>query len=249
MAKQKSNRDKIIEDMRNLLGDGMVDVELDPKHYNQGLDMAFDRFRQRSSNANEEATLFLQIQKDTNEYTLPTEVIEVRETFRRALGSDQQSGIDVDPFEIAYTNLYFLQAGRIGGLTTWEAFSQYQETVGRLFGNKINFTWDTVTKKLTIIRRPRNAETLLLQVYMKRTDETLLDDPYAKSWIREYALAQCKMMLGEARSKFGQLPGAQGGVTLNGADLKAEAQASMERLEDEIQKYVDGGDPLSFVIG
>jgi len=56
MAKVKSNRDKIIEDMRNLLGDGMVDVELDPKHYNQGLDMAFDRFRQRSSNANEEAT-------------------------------------------------------------------------------------------------------------------------------------------------------------------------------------------------
>ena len=58
MAKEKSNRDKIIEDIRNLLGDGMVDVELDPKHYNQGLDMSFDRFRQRSSNANEEATLF-----------------------------------------------------------------------------------------------------------------------------------------------------------------------------------------------
>ena len=249
MAKEKSNRDKIIEDIRHLLGDGMVDVELDPKHYNQGLDMSFDRFRQRSSNANEEATLFLQIQKDINEYTLPNEVIEVRETFRRALGSDQQSGIDVDQFEIAYTNLYFLQAGRIGGLTTWEAFSQYQETVGRLFGNKINFTWDTVTKKLTIIRRPRNAETLLLQVYMKRTDETLLDDPYAKSWIREYALAQCKMMLGEARSKFGQLPGAQGGVTLNGADLKAEAQAAMDRLEEEIRNYTDGGDPLGVIIG
>ena len=100
MAKDKSNRDKIIEDMRNLLGDGMVDVELDPKHYNQGLDMAFDRFRARSSNANEEATLFLRLEQDINEYTLPTEVIEVRETFRRALGSDQQSGIDVDPFEI-----------------------------------------------------------------------------------------------------------------------------------------------------
>ena len=189
------------------------------------------------------------MQKDTNEYTLPKEVIEVRETFRRALGSDQQSGIDVDPFEIAYTNLYFLQAGRIGGLTTWEAFSQYQETIGRLFGNKINFTWDTVTKKFTIIRRPRNDETLLLQVYMVRTDETLLDDPYAKSWIREYALAQCKMMLGEARSKFGQLPGAQGGVTLNGADLKAEAQAAMDRLEEEIRNYTDGGDPLGIIIG
>tara|TARA_Y100001937_G_scaffold50714_1_gene70647 strand:+ start:282 stop:1031 length:750 start_codon:yes stop_codon:yes gene_type:complete len=249
MAKSKSNRSKVIDEIRNILGDGMVDVELDPKHYETALDLAVDRFRQRSSNANEEATLFLSLLQDINEYTLPNEVIEVREIFRRALGSDQQSGIDVDPFEIAYTNLYFLQAGRIGGLTTWEAFSQYQETVGRLFGNKLNFTWDTVTKKITIVRRPRNTETVLLQVYMKRTDETLLDDPYAKPWLRDYALAQCKMMLGEARSKFGQLPGAQGGVTLNGADLKAEAQATLDRLEDEIQKYSDGGDPITFLIG
>ena len=146
-------------------------------------------------------------------------------------------------------NHYNSLLGRIGGLTTWEAFSQYQETVGRLFGNKINFTWDTVTKKLTIVRRPRHSETLLLQVYMVRTDETLLKDPYAKPWLRDYALAQCKMMLGEARSKFASLPGAQGGVSLNGADLKAEAQATMDRLEDEIQKYSDGGDPITFLIG
>ena len=249
MAKDKSNRSKIIDELRNILGDGMVDVELDPKHYDTALDLAVDRFRQRSSNANEEATLFLTLLEDINEYTLPGEVIEVRETFRRALGSDTQSGVDVDPFELAYTNLYFLQAGRIGGLTTWEAFSQYQETVGRLFGNKLNFTWDTVTKKITLVRRPRNTETILLQVYMLRTDETLLSDPYAKPWLRDYALAQCKMMLGEARSKFGSLPGAQGGVTLNGADLKAEAQATLERLEDEIQKYTDGGDPITFTIG
>ena len=58
-----------------------------------------------------------------------------------------------------------------------------------------------------------------------------------------------KMMLGEARSKFGQLPGAQGGVTLNGADLKAEAQSSMDRLEEEIRNYTDGGDPLGIIIG
>ena len=246
MAKDKSNRSKVIDEIRNILGDGMVDVELDPKHYETAVDLAVDRFRQRSSNANEESTIFLSMIEDINEYTLPNEVIEVRETFRRALGSDNQSGIDVDPFELAYTNLYFLQAGRIGGLTTWEAFSQYQETVGRLFGNKINFTWDTVTKKLTM---PRHSETLLLQVYMVRTDETLLKDPYAKPWLRDYALAQCKMMLGEARSKFASLPGAQGGVSLNGADLKAEAQATMDRLEDEIQKYSDGGDPITFLIG
>ena len=84
---------------------------------------------------------------------------------------------------------------------------------------------------------------------MVRTDETLLDDPYAKSWIREYALAQCKMMLGEARSKYASLPGAQGNVTLNGDALKAEAQAAIEKLERDIELYGSGEDPLTFVIG
>ena len=84
---------------------------------------------------------------------------------------------------------------------------------------------------------------------MEKPVDTLITQRYSRPWIRDYALAQCKMMLGEARSKFGQLPGAQGGVTLNGADLKAEAQSSMERLEEEIRNYTDGGDPLGIIIG
>jgi hypothetical protein len=57
------------------------------------------------------------------------------------------------------------------------------------------------------------------------------------------------MMLGEARSKYASLPGAQGSVSLNGADLKAEAQTAIERLEREIDTYTTGEDPLTWVIG
>ena len=32
MAKQQTKRQELIEDIRTILGDGMVDVELDPKH-------------------------------------------------------------------------------------------------------------------------------------------------------------------------------------------------------------------------
>ena len=37
MAKQQSKRQELIEDIRTILGDGMVDVELDPKHYEQAV--------------------------------------------------------------------------------------------------------------------------------------------------------------------------------------------------------------------
>jgi hypothetical protein len=148
MAKTQSKRQELIEDIRTILGDGMVDVELDPKHYEQAIDLAVDKFRQKSSNSTEEAYIFLETVPDINEYTLGEEVIEVRDIFRRSVAGSNSS-IDLDPFELAYTNLYFLQGGRIGGLLTWDAFAQYQETVRRLFGGHMNFKFHTETKKLT----------------------------------------------------------------------------------------------------
>jgi hypothetical protein len=248
MAKTQSKRQELIEDIRTILGDGMVDVELDPKHYEQAIDLAVDKFRQKSSNSTEEAYIFLETVPDINEYTLGEEVIEVRDIFRRSVAGSNSS-IDLDPFELAYTNLYFLQGGRIGGLLTWDAFAQYQETVRRLFGGHMNFKFHTETKKLIMMRRPRAKENLLLRVYMEKPVDTLITQRYSRPWIRDYALAQSKMMLGEARSKYGSLPGAQGNVTLNGDTLKNEAQAAIEKLERDIETYGTGEDPLTFVIG
>ena len=99
------------------------------------------------------------------------------------------------------------------------------------------------------MRRPRANENVLIRCYMEKPVDTLITDRYSRSWIRDYSLAQCKMMLGEARSKFGALPGAQGSVSLNGDTLKNEAQASIEKLERDIETYGTGEDPLTFVIG
>ena len=83
MATKKTNRQELITDIRNILGDGMVDVELDPKHYEQGIDLAVDKYRQKSSNSTEEAYIYLELQPDVQEYTLASEVIEVKEIFRK----------------------------------------------------------------------------------------------------------------------------------------------------------------------
>jgi hypothetical protein len=56
-------------------------------------------------------------------------------------------------------------------------------------------------------------------------------------------------MIGEARGKFTQIAGPQGGTTLNGAELKQQGMQEMERLEAEIGNYSEGGTPHSFVIG
>ena len=64
------------------LGGGMIDVELDPIHYETALNKALSRFRQRSDNSVEESYLFLTTVTDQNEYVLPSNVIEVRKIYR-----------------------------------------------------------------------------------------------------------------------------------------------------------------------
>ena len=52
-------RNKVFDYVRQMLGDGMIEVELDPIHYETALDRAINRFRQRSSNSVEESYSFL----------------------------------------------------------------------------------------------------------------------------------------------------------------------------------------------
>ncbi len=253
MSELQTLQQDVFDYVKNNLGEGMIEVELDPKHYETALERAINRYRQRSSNAVEESYAFLELTENQNKYILPDEVINVRKLFRRTVGSRTEGGEGgtlFEPFNLAYTNTYLLRAGATGGLATYYAFASYQELVGKLFGSFIQFHFDVATKQLTITQRPRaDKETVLMHTDNFRPDITLLKDIYSKPWIRDYTLAVCKTMLGEARGKFNTIAGPQGGTTLNGGELKQAGLAEMERLDLEIGNFAEGGTPHSFVIG
>jgi len=328
MANLATKKQEVFDYVNLFLGGGMIDVELDPIHYETALNKALSKFRQRSDNSVEESYLFMPTVIDQNEYTLPNEVVEVRQIFRRSVGSrpstsasggpifsightatannnqtfevnynlesvqsivvtvngdtttsyatdsasrtitfntplnigdvvsiklyasgESGGGSLFEPFNLAYTNAYLLSSSKLGGIATYDFFSQYQELVGRMFGSFIEFKWNTQTKKLTLLQRPRAEEDVLLYVYNYRPDLALLDDYLASQWLKDYTLAACKYMLGEARSKFATIAGPQGGSTLNGDALKAEAQQEMEKLETEVTLAVPGGVGYGFTIG
>lgn len=245
-------KQEIFEYVHTMLGGGMIDVELDPIHYETALQKSLTRFRQRSDNSVEESYIFMPTIIDQNEYYLPKEIVEVYKIFRRSIGSRTgggDGGSIFEPFNLAYTNTYLLASSNMGGIATYDLFSQYQELVGRMFGSFIEFTWHRTQHKLTLLQRPRAEETLLLQCYNFRPNEQLLDDYLANQWIKDYTVAVCKHMLGEARSKFATIAGPQGGGQLNGDALKTEAQAEIEKLETEVATAVPGGAGYSFLIG
>jgi hypothetical protein len=241
----------IADYIRLRLGDQMVDVELDPEHLEMGIKQALIRYRQRAQNSAEESYAFLELVKEQTEYIMPPEIISVRQVFRRGIGSvTGTTASQFEPFASGYLNTYMLVAGRVGGLTNYELFTQYQELAMKMFGGHINFTFDPVSRKLTIMRKiPENGESVLLWVYNTRPDHAILSSYQSFPWIQDYAYALAKYSLGEAREKFGNVPGPQGGTTLNGTALKTEARELMDKLDEDLKNYLDGSSPLGFVVG
>ncbi len=60
-----------------------------------------------------------------------------------------------------------------------------------------------------------------------------------KQWIRKYALAICKEILGYIRGKYASVPIADGEVTLNAADLLTAGKEEKDALTTELKELLD----------
>jgi len=336
---------EIIDYIRLRLADGLVDVELEQEHYDLAIKNALIKYRQRAPNSVEESYAFLELLPETQEYILPKEIVNVRQIFRRGIGSVTGTvASQFEPFASGYLNTYMLVAGRVGGLVNYELYTHYQEQAMKMFGGHMNYTYNPVTRKLTLVRKmpatgrkfvranaiiangtaagstitittadvwavtvgatleisnsllggyngyysiqtantaaktvtinatqelqsatvtgydlsrmqisspttDEPAEVVLLWTYNYKPDVMLLNDHMVFPWLQDYAYSFAKRILGEARSKFGTIAGPQGGTTLNGVALIAEAKEEMEKLEEDLKRYIDGSIPLTWVIG
>ncbi len=59
-----------------------------------------------------------------------------------------------------------------------------------------------------------------------------------KQWIRKYALAVCKEMLGQIRGKFTTLPIPGDSVTLNHSELLSQAKDEQQQLKDKLMEML-----------
>lgn len=244
-------KQNLIEYVKLQLGSEIIDLELDPAHYEAAYTKTIGTYRQRAQAAYEESYSFFDLVKDQNVYTLPQEVVSVRQCFRRTFGdSTGPYASNFDPFSQASLNVYLMNFNVAGGLATYDFYSQYVELAARMFGGYLNYTFNPVTKKLQLIRDPKNTgEAVLIWTYNLKPEITLLSDFQISQWIRDYMVANCKMIIGEAREKFSGIAGPQGGTSLNGAAMKSEAKAEMDALLDQLKNYVDGSQPITWVIG
>jgi hypothetical protein len=233
------------------LGQGIIDLELDPQHYEAAYNYAIKVYRQRAQAATEEAYTLMTVEKNVDTYTLPQQFINVRNIFRRTIGLETGPGAtSFDPFSSAILNTYLLNYNYAGGMATYDFYAGYVKLAARMFGGYVTYTFNPVTKVLRVVRDFKGTgEQILIWADVQKTEEVLLQDPGAGVWIGDFILANLKLIIGEAREKFGTIAGPGGGTSLNGTAMKAEGKAAMEQLLDELKRYVDYSQPLTWVQG
>jgi hypothetical protein len=244
-------KEALFENLRLRLGGDIVDLELDPDHYEAAYDYAIKLYRQRAQNATVESYTLMRVEKNVDTYTLPSEFINVRCLYRRTVGLETgPSSTSFDPFSSAILNTYLLNYNYTGGLATYDFYAGYVELAARMFGGYVTFTFNPVTKVLRVVRDFKGSgERILIWADIQRPEIELIQDPGAGVWIGDYTLAVLKGIIGEAREKFQSIAGPSGGTSLNGAAMKAESKAEQERLIDDLRKYQDYSQPLTWIQG
>jgi len=244
-------KEALFTNLRLRLGDGIIDIELDPQHYEAALNYTIKLYRQRAQNATAESYTLMTVIQNVDTYTLPQEFINVRSLFRRTVGLETgPSSSSFDPFSSAILNTYLLNYNYTGGMATYDFYAGYVELAARMFGGYVNYTFDPVTKVLRVVRDFKGTgERILIWADVQRPVEVLLQDPGAGVWIGDFTLATLKGIIGEAREKFGSIAGPGGGSTLNGTAMKAESKALQEALLDDLRKYQDYSQPLTWIQG
>ena len=244
-------KEDLFSDLRLRMGGGIIDLELDPEHFEAAYKYAIRTYRQRAQNATEEAYTLLEVSVNKDVYTLPNEFINVRQVFRRTIGLETgPSSSSFDPFSSAILNTYLLNYNYSGGLATYDFYAGYIELAARMFGGFIVYTFNPVTKELRMVRDFKGSgEKILIWADIQKPEAVLLQDPGSGVWIGDWTFAVLKGIMGEAREKFASIVGPGGGTSLNGAAMKAEAKSMQDQLLEDLKRYVDYSQPLTWIQG
>ena len=119
-------KEQLFQNIRYRMGEGIIDLEIDPQHCEAAYQYAIKIYRQRAQNSTKESYTLLTMTTHTNTYTLPKDFQNVRQVFRRTVGLETgPAASSFDPFSSAILNTYLLNYNYAGGLATYDFYAGY----------------------------------------------------------------------------------------------------------------------------
>lgn len=226
------------------LGYPKVQVELTKQQVDEAIDDALEVLRMRTSAAYSRRYMAMDILPDQQIYEFSNRsqgldrVVRVMKVLRTRSGRMGAYSYE-DTFGASMIQqLYY--AGSFD-LLSYHLMSSYNALLNTMFANDITFSWNEYSRSLHIQQVMRSKERVLVEVELEKTEQELLVDRNLRAWLKKYVLGKSMLTLGRIRGKFGSLPGAGGGVSLNGTDLATEGATFIEECLADIDNMVISG--------
>lgn len=242
---------RLMNILKGQMGYPKVCVELGEEQFNIAIDNALDEFRRRADNAYTHRHVMFTLKRGQTSYYLndprndSDKIVNVLKIHRVNMLGVSQMSTDSNVFAQAFYNQFY--QGGMFDLVSMHLMHQLSESYERIFAGNLVFNWDEASRQLLILRNVQHEEErVVIEVVMERTEQELMVDRWAKQWIQGWAHAEAKQMLGMIRSKYGNLPGPNGGITLNGDLLLSEAETDFQELLRQITDYEVGNGGVNF---
>lgn len=246
---------QLIREVKTRLGWPVMCVELKEQNLLQSVNSALSTFRQLADNAYENRfisfTLLGGANGGQNKYYLndprdgTNRIVSINKIHRINMLGISALSSENGIYAQAFFNQLF-QGPNVDVLSI-HLMHQLSETYEKIFAGNLVFSWDESSRELTIHRRlSHTAERVVLEAVMERPDQEIINDRWCKMWIQDWTYADALEQLGLIRSKFGTLPSATGGMSLNGDALLAKAAELKTDLRRQINDFEIGNGGIEF---
>jgi len=212
------------------LGYPVIRVELTPFQMRTAIDEAIQRMSYHAPVWTKQYAVF-QTQLGENLYEIPRFIADnlTYVIYKKTLLSIQaQAGT----LEFDYFIKYFQDAHLFSDFSVGEFYilQMHLEMVRKILSQE--GAWDVLNGNLLQLTPTPAVDDYCILEY-RALDSNTIHYAY-KSWIKRFALACCKEILGQIRGKYQTLPGPGGGAQLNGNDLIQQATQEKDKLMEEL---------------
>jgi hypothetical protein len=246
-------KSELAEKIKRRLGYPLVKIELEAEQIDDAIDDARQKFmRWAVGQATQETYCLMMLSAGQYEYEMPSSCKEVIGYSTRTTGGiNTLFTVDNYLFNMGMYDIFTLNESGYT-LVSYHIARDFLDTMKKYSVDQWNFKYHPYTNILEINPTPASGNSLswtdangtaygpydspgfmLIRYFAVEGDD---EDIYTKSWVRDYATALCKVMLGRVRSKFESFASiGNTGISLDGSNLISEGKEEIEALSESVK--------------
>lgn len=223
------SKPKLIRYIREQLGEPVITVECTDQQISSIIDMVVQKFTEYSY-GDLEASILVEL-KGAGDYPMPdniTNIIELKTGLTSNLTDFRANYGQYVPN--MWSDMYFSSSLTGDIIPNIMAISSITAMLDKYFGTDVYFNFNPHRKMLQVFDNYRGPAVLHYQY--EYIADPVHDYIFNNEWVKAYTLAKTKFLWGTIVGKYSQ--SLVGGAQINYGDLKSEATAEIEKLDQEL---------------